>query len=84
MATGTYEYQSDFAKRHVAEGRAQGEARGGAHGRALAILAVLQARGVDVPAAVRERVLSCAHIATLDVRVARAATAKAAEEVVAE
>jgi hypothetical protein len=34
MANGTYQYQSDFAKRYVAQGRAEGEAQGRAEGEA--------------------------------------------------
>jgi hypothetical protein len=49
MANGTYPYQSDFAKRYVAQGRDEGRAEG----KALAVLAVLAARGVKVSAALR-------------------------------
>jgi hypothetical protein len=80
MANGTYQYQSDFAKRYVAQGRAEGEAAG----RALAVLAVLTARGVVVSPAVRERVLACTDVALLDLWIARAANAKEAGEVVGE
>ncbi|HKV06705.1 MAG TPA: hypothetical protein VJ725_01120 [Thermoanaerobaculia bacterium] len=45
-----YEYQSDFAKKYVAQGRAEGEAQ--------ALLTVLQARGIVVPDAARERILA--------------------------
>jgi hypothetical protein len=45
-----YEYQTDFAKKYVAQGRAEGNAE--------ALLAVLQARGIAVPDAVRERILA--------------------------
>lgn len=45
-----YEYQSDFAKKYVAQGRAEEAAR--------SILAVLQARGIAVPDAARERILA--------------------------
>jgi hypothetical protein len=45
-----YEYQSDFAKKYVAQGRAEEAAR--------AVLTVLRARGLAVPDAVRERILS--------------------------
>ena len=72
MANGTYQYKSDFAKRYVAQGRAQ------------AILTVLGARGVVVSAAVRERVLACTDVALLDVWIARAVNAKEAAEVVGE
>ena len=49
-----YEYQSDFAKKYVAQGRAEGRAEGTAQ----ALLTVLQARGVAVPEAIRERILA--------------------------
>jgi hypothetical protein len=45
-----YEYQSDFAKKYVAQGRAEEAAR--------ALLTVLRGRGLAVSDAVRERILS--------------------------
>ena len=45
-----YEYQSDFAKKYVAQGEARGEAR--------ALLAVLRVRGIPVPDVARERILA--------------------------
>ena len=49
-----YEYQSDFAKKYVAEGRAEGLTEA----TASAVLTVLQGRGLTVSDAVRERILS--------------------------
>jgi hypothetical protein len=49
-----YEYQSDFAKKYVAQGRDQGRAEGEAH----ALLTVLRVRGIAVPDAARERILA--------------------------
>jgi hypothetical protein len=49
-----YEYQSDFAKRYVAQGRAEGRAEEAARN----LLTVLQARGLAVPDAVRDRILA--------------------------
>jgi len=49
-----YEYQSDFAKKYVAEGRAEGRAEEAAR----ALLTVLRVRGIAVPDAVRERILA--------------------------
>ncbi len=49
-----YEYQSDFAKKYVAQGRAEGRTEEAAR----AVLTVLRARGLAVPDAVRERILS--------------------------
>ncbi len=68
--------------RGEARGRAEGEARGRAEGEAKSILAVLAARGIPVSDAVRERVLGCTDIATLDVWVRRAAVATTAAAVV--
>jgi hypothetical protein len=45
-----YEYQSDFAKKYVAQGHAEEAAR--------SVLAVLRARGIAVPDAIRERILA--------------------------
>ena len=45
-----YEYQGDFAKRYVAQGRAEGTAH--------SLLTVLRVRGIAVPDAVRERILA--------------------------
>ncbi|HSK75224.1 MAG TPA: hypothetical protein VLQ45_02105 [Thermoanaerobaculia bacterium] len=69
-----YEYQSDFAKKYVAQGRAEGRNEGRAEGRveglaegrvegraeeaARALLTVLRARGLAVPDTVRERILA--------------------------
>jgi hypothetical protein len=65
-----YEYQSDFAKKYVAQGRNEGRAEGRTEGRvegrvegrteeaARALLTVLRVRGIAVPDAVRERILA--------------------------
>jgi hypothetical protein len=45
-----YEYQSDFAKKYVAQGRAEARARN--------VLIVLRARGLAVSDGARERILS--------------------------
>jgi hypothetical protein len=57
-----YEYQSDFAKKYVAEGRIEGRAEGLAQGRAKEaagnLLSVLRVRGITVPDAIREHILA--------------------------
>jgi hypothetical protein len=53
-----YEYQSDFAKKYVAQGRAEGRAEGRTEEAARALLTVLRARGLAVPDAARERILA--------------------------
>jgi hypothetical protein len=57
-----YEYQSDFAKKYVAQGRDEGLAEGRDEGRteeaARALLTVLRVRNITVPEAARERILA--------------------------
>jgi hypothetical protein len=80
MASGNYEYQSDFARRYVAQGKAEGRVEG----RAQSVLDVLRFRGIDVPEDVRERILGCKDAAILDTWLGRAITARSASEVIAE
>src|SRR6185436_5075084 len=53
-----YEYQSDFAKKYVAQGRDQGRTEGRAEEAARNVLTVLRVRGIAVPDDVRERILA--------------------------
>jgi Uma2 family endonuclease len=53
----------------------EGRKEGVAEGRASAVLAVLQARGIAVPEAERARILSCRDLAQLDAWLQRAASA---------
>ncbi len=76
MVTEGYEYQSDFAKRYVA----QGEAKGRAEGRAGAIIAVLSARGIEPSAETLEHINNCTDLEQLDEWVRRAVTANSADE----
>jgi hypothetical protein len=80
MAGGTYEFQSEFAKKHQAKGRAEGEAKGEAKGRAEALFAVLQARGLRVSDEVHARVLACTDVAQLDAWVRKAVTINSVDE----
>ena len=86
MVSGKYEYQSDFARRYVAQGKAEGReegmAEGRVEGRAHSLLAVLAARGLEVPEDVRARIVACPDVARLDTWLARAVSAVSAAEVV--
>ena len=100
MASGNYEYQSEFARKYFGQGRAEGEARGkalGLHeglalglqegltkGKAEALLAVLAARGLPVSPELRERVLGCTDIGRLEAWLTRAVSAASAAEAVGE
>jgi len=72
MAAGTYEYQSDFARRYFSRGKTEGKV--------TAVLAVLDARGIDVPPDVRTRIAECCDLDRLDTWVRRAATADTAHD----
>jgi hypothetical protein len=73
LKTGTDRYQSDFARRWVAEGKAEGKAEGIAEGEAKAIILFLSARGIDVPEEDRERIMACTDLVQLGEWVKRAA-----------
>jgi hypothetical protein len=75
-----YEYQSDFAKKYVAEGRTEGEATA----RARDVLTVLRVRGVAVPDAARERILAQQSPERLERWLERAAVAASVAEVIDE
>jgi hypothetical protein len=61
-----YEWQSDYAKKLLAEGKAIGEAIGEARGRARVILSVLRSRGLDVSEEAHERIISCTDLEQLE------------------
>jgi len=71
------EFKSDFARKYVALGRAEGEAKG----EAKAILRVLERRGVSLTHEERERVLACTDLATLETWLDRAVVVTTAAEV---
>lgn len=72
MTAQIFEFQSDYARRLKAEGRAEGEAS--------AVLEVLEARGFDVPDEVRDRVMACSDLDQLKVWVRRAAVIPTIDE----
>ena len=76
MTTTAHPYQSDFARRYFDQGEAAGEARG----EAKAVLAFLDARGIEVPDKVREQIATCTDIDQLDTWVRRAATARTVQD----
>jgi hypothetical protein len=69
-----YQWHSEKYRKAAAEGEARGEAR--------AVLTVLQARGVAVPADVRERILACTDLTELETWLQRAGTATAIDDVI--
>jgi hypothetical protein len=88
MATGKYEYQSEFARKYIAEGEARGEARGKLEGKAEgrlegkveSLLGVLVGRGLAPSEAQRQRILGCRDLATLDRWLQRAVSATSVDD----
>ncbi|PSK93618.1 hypothetical protein CLV63_11625 [Murinocardiopsis flavida] len=72
LATGTYEFQSDFFKRQIAEEVTKGQAE--------SVLLVLDSRGIEVSEEVRERILACTDRDEAEKWIKRAATAQSADE----
>ncbi|WP_437732147.1 hypothetical protein [Sorangium sp. So ce1335] len=79
MMKSGYQFQSEFARSYVAKGRQEGilEAK------AQAVLVFLEARGLEVPVEVRERVLASTDVDELDRWVRRAAVVSDARELLA-
>jgi hypothetical protein len=75
-----YEYQSDFARKYIGIGKAEGRAEG----KAEAVLTLLAARNVAVAPEQRERILACRELATLDAWLVAAASANAARDVLGD
>ncbi|MBV9315740.1 MAG: hypothetical protein JO100_18855, partial [Pseudonocardia sp.] len=66
--------------RGEARGQARGEARGQARGEARSVLAVLDARGINVPEDTRNRITSCTDLDQLNTWIRRAATATSIDD----
>ncbi len=80
MMKGGYEFQSEFARTYVAKGREEGLQEGTLKAKAQAVVTFLEARGLEVPADVRERVLASTDVADLDQWIRRAAVVSDARQ----
>jgi hypothetical protein len=72
MASGNYEFQTEFAKKHRAAGRALGEA--------TAVVTFLRTRGVAVSGEQEKRILACVDLDVLDRWIRKAVTVASADE----
>jgi len=79
MSTPTYEFQSDFARRFLAQGKAEGKAEG----EAAAVIGFLEARGVPVSPAARDRIAQCSDLDQLGRWIRLAATVNSADDLFA-
>jgi len=75
-----YEYQSDFAKKYVAQGRDEGRTET----RASDVLTVFRVRGIAVPDAARERILAQKDPSLLERWLEKAIVATSVAEVLDE
>lgn len=84
MAVGTYEWQSDFARKYVGIGREEGREEGREAGReeeaVHTILSFLTERGITITDTAKHRIETCDDIDTLRTWVLRSATAQKAED----
>jgi hypothetical protein len=84
MKSGTYEYQSEFARKYVAQGLKQGRKEGreeGLHeGERVALFEVLAARGLQVEEAARQRIQACLEPTQLKRWLRKAVSVRATEE----
>jgi hypothetical protein len=80
MDARKYEYQSEFARRYVAQGRAEGIEQGELHGRAALVVRLLTLRFGALTDAAQEHV-RCASISELDAMGERLLTAQTLNEV---
>ncbi|MDC0679161.1 hypothetical protein [Sorangium atrum] len=83
MMKSGYQFQSEFARSYVAKGREEGMREGTLKTKAQAVLVFLEARGLEIPAEVRERVLASTDLDELDRWIRRAAVISDARELLA-
>ncbi|NYH52004.1 hypothetical protein HNR06_001593 [Nocardiopsis arvandica] len=76
MSVGTYNWQSDFARKYVGIGREEGLEEG----LAQSVVLFLTARGFEVSDRTRQRIESCDDLDTLRTRVHRSAKVDSPEE----
>ena len=80
MKSGSYEYQSDFARKYFGEGKLEGKLEGKAEGKASGLLAVFEARGIAVSDVFRKTILACRDLDQLDRWIGRAVVIASAQE----
>ncbi len=76
MRSGTYEYQSEFARKYVAQGRQEGRQEG----EKVALLEVLDARGLEVDSVAVQIILECVQPAQLKRWLRKAVTVRSVQE----
>ena len=80
MKIGDYEYQSEFARTYVAQGIEKGRQEGLQEGELIALLEVLDARGLKVDDGSRKRILACTDLAQLKIWLRKAVKVHSVQE----
>lgn len=84
MQRGNYECQSEFAGKYVAEGQEEGRRQGREEGFneavRTAVFEVLDVRGLEVDAEMRQRILDCKDPAQLKLWLRKAAVVQSVQE----
>lgn len=75
MSTSTEQFKAQLARRHRHLGKAES--------RADAVLTVLEARGIPVPPAARDRIIDCTNLKRLDTWLRRAVRAESVQDLFA-
>src|SRR5688572_28413871 len=91
MESGTYVFKSDFAKKYIAQGKAEGLSEGKAKGKldgealgkAESIIALLEERQVAIKKEEKDKIIACQDLAQLDAWFKKAITAKKSSELFA-
>lgn len=86
--TETYEYLSDWARENIAKGRAEGRAEAQAEGKAEAmaeaVVIILDARNIQVPDELKDKILVCRDFDRLNAWIAAAATIESSDALLDE
>jgi Arc/MetJ-type ribon-helix-helix transcriptional regulator len=96
MQSGSYQYQSEFVRKFIAQGRAEGREEGRQEGRQegleegqekgrlegglMALFKVLDARGLEVDDASRQRLMACTDLSQLEEWLREAVTVRSVQE----
>ncbi len=86
MTTTSHDYESmagQYLSHWIDRGRKEGIQEGRAKGEVAAILAVLDARGLEISADARDRITHCSDLQQLETWIRRAATAESADDIFA-
>jgi predicted transposase YdaD len=78
MASGNFDFQSDFARKYLTRGRDEGLEKGREEGevagQAKALLGVLESRRMRISKMARTRILACTDIEQIDASLRKAAS----------